>query len=63
MEGLNILNNNKEVAYQSVFHSHVHLIPVIQKKMISLFILATIKEDYSAEAMQEIAETIAKQVN
>ena len=43
MEGLNILNNNKEVAYQSVFHSHVHLIPVIQKKMISLFILATIK--------------------
>ena len=34
MEGLNILNNNKEVAYQSVFHSHVHLIPVIQKKMI-----------------------------
>ena len=32
MEGLNILNNNKEVAYQSVFHSHVHLIPVIQKE-------------------------------
>lgn len=25
--GLNILNNNGEVAYQSVFHSHIHLIP------------------------------------
>lgn len=26
-KGLNILNNNGEVAYQSVFHSHIHLIP------------------------------------
>ncbi len=25
--GLNIINNNGEVAYQSVFHSHIHLIP------------------------------------
>ncbi|WP_251548031.1 HIT family protein [Limosilactobacillus caecicola] len=25
--GMNILNNNGEVAYQSVFHSHIHLIP------------------------------------
>lgn len=25
--GLNILNNNGEAAYQSVFHSHIHLIP------------------------------------
>ncbi|WP_461212962.1 HIT family protein [Lacticaseibacillus sp. GG6-2] len=27
IKGLNILNNNGEVAYQSVFHSHIHLIP------------------------------------
>lgn len=27
MVGLNIVNNNKEVAYQTVFHSHVHFIP------------------------------------
>ncbi|WP_018659415.1 HIT family protein [Allofustis seminis] len=25
--GLNIINNNEPVAYQSVFHSHIHLIP------------------------------------
>ena len=31
MEGLNILNNNKELAYQSVFHSHVHLVPRYSK--------------------------------
>ena len=27
VKGLNILNNNEEVAFQSVFHSHIHLIP------------------------------------
>lgn len=27
IKGANILVNNEEVAYQSVFHSHVHIIP------------------------------------
>ncbi|MDR1521658.1 MAG: HIT domain-containing protein [Streptococcaceae bacterium] len=27
MKGLNIINNNRKIAYQSVFHSHIHLIP------------------------------------
>lgn len=27
IKGMNILNNNGEVAYQSVFHSHIHLVP------------------------------------
>lgn len=27
MAGVNILNNNGEVAFQSVFHSHIHLLP------------------------------------
>ncbi|EGO5037111.1 TPA: HIT family protein [Enterococcus faecalis] len=63
MEGLNILNNNKEVAYQSVFHSHVHLIPRYSKEDDFSIHFVNHQEDYSAEAMQEIAETIAKQVN
>lgn len=29
--GLNIVNNNGEAAYQSVFHSHIHLIPRYSK--------------------------------
>lgn len=29
-KGLNIVNNNRKLAYQSVFHSHVHLIPRYQ---------------------------------
>ena len=63
MEGLNILNNNKEVAYQSVFHSHVHLIPRYSKEDDFSIHFGNHQEDYSAEAMQEIAETIAKRVN
>ena len=27
ISGMNIINNNGSIAYQSVFHSHVHLIP------------------------------------
>lgn len=27
IKGMNVLNNNGEVAYQSVFHSHIHLVP------------------------------------
>lgn len=27
VKGLNIILNNEEIAYQSVFHSHIHLIP------------------------------------
>ncbi|SEK27061.1 histidine triad (HIT) family protein [Carnobacterium iners] len=32
IEGMNIVNNNGTVAYQSVFHSHIHLIPRYTKQ-------------------------------
>ena len=32
IKGLNILSNNGELAYQSVFHSHIHLIPRYTKE-------------------------------
>jgi len=35
-EGLNLLNNNGEIAGQSVFHFHMHLIPRYEKEDISL---------------------------
>ncbi len=43
MKGLNILNNNRELAYQSVFHSHIHLVLATAKRMIFLFTLSIIK--------------------
>lgn len=62
MQGLNIINNNKELAYQSVFHSHVHLIPRYGKTDDFSIHFGNNQEAYSIEEMQEIAEKIAKQV-
>ena len=36
VEGLNILNNNGEIAGQTVFHFHMHIIPRYSKSDISL---------------------------
>lgn len=63
MEGLNIVNNNKELAYQSVFHSHIHLIPRYSKDDGFAMRFPNNQENYSSEELQQIAETIAKQVN
>lgn len=63
MEGLNILNNNKELAYQSVFHSHVHLIPRYSKQDDFSIHFGDNSESYSKEDMQAIAEAIKEQVN
>lgn len=62
MEGLNIVNNNKALAYQSVFHSHIHLIPRYAKSDDFSIHFGNNQELYSQEQMQEIAKSIAKQV-
>ncbi len=63
MEGLNILNNNKELAYQSVFHSHVHLIPRYGKDDDFSIHFGDHSADASKEDMQAIADAIKEQVN
>lgn len=63
MEGLNIVNNNKELAYQSVFHSHVHLIPRYTREDGFSITFANNQEHYTQEELQEIAAVIEKQVN
>ncbi len=57
-EGLNIINNNREVAYQTVFHSHIHLIPRYTTDDDFKLFMKNNSEHYSDEAMQEIAATI-----
>lgn len=63
MEGLNILNNNKELAYQSVFHSHIHLVPRYSKKDDFSIHFGNHAEQQKPEEMQVIAEKIKEQVN
>mgnify|MGYP001356927509 CR=1 FL=1 len=62
MEGLNIINNNKELAYQTVFHSHVHLIPRYTKEDDFSMHFGNHMGQQTENEMTEIAEKIAKQV-
>lgn len=62
LEGLNIINNNKEVAYQTVFHSHIHLIPRYSKEDDFSMHFGKHTDDYTTEDMQEIAKQIKEQV-
>ena len=60
--GLNILNNNGEVAYQSVFHSHIHLIPRYSKKEGFGLRFDDNSSKYDSKKLQEIANQIASKV-
>lgn len=60
VEGINILNNNGSVAFQSVFHSHIHLIPRYTSE--DGFGLKWETHDHSAEELAAIAHKIAAHV-
>ena len=62
MVGLNMVNNNKEAAYQSVFHSHVHLIPRYGKEDDFSMTFADNGAKYSKEEMVSIAHSINKEI-
>lgn len=62
MVGLNMVNNNKEAAYQSVFHSHVHLIPRYGKEDDFSMTFADNGAKYSKEDMVSIAQSINKEI-
>ncbi|HLQ40890.1 MAG TPA: HIT family protein [Tetragenococcus sp.] len=62
MLGINVINNNREIAYQSVFHAHVHLIPRYSKEDDFSMHFGDHSEQYTAKEMTEIAQAIKKQV-
>lgn len=64
MKGLNILNNNGEAAYQSVFHSHIHLIPRYQRDGddFKIEMPSEPTSKFSADDMKVIAQDINKQI-
>ncbi|MGX7030743.1 HIT family protein [Vagococcus zengguangii] len=63
MQGLNLINNNKELAYQSVFHSHIHLIPRYATDDDFGLKFGNNQTKYSTEEMLAIAEAIKNEVN
>lgn len=62
-QGLNMLNNNGEMAYQTVFHSHIHLIPRYSQE--DGFSLVFKTSEYTDEVFkgrgQKIAQAIAEE--
>ena len=56
--GINIVNNNEEVAGQTVFHTHVHLIPRYESG--DDFDMTFTAHEPDFEKMAELAEKIAK---
>ncbi|MDR0921407.1 MAG: HIT family protein [Lactobacillales bacterium] len=62
VEGMNVVNNNREVAYQSVFHSHVHLIPRYSKEDDFSMHFGNHSNMYDGESLAEIAEKISREV-
>lgn len=56
-DGLNLLNNNNEVAGQTVFHYHVHIIPRYNKKEV-IFTLENNMAEVSKEEYKKRAESI-----
>ena len=60
IKGLNILSNNGELAYQSVFHSHIHLIPRYTKE--DGFGLKWEPTNPNSEVLAKIAQSIREQM-
>lgn len=60
-QGLNVLMNNEEIASQSVFHSHIHLLPRYDKSDGFGLKWETHTEDYSEEELDEIMAAIKKE--
>lgn len=63
MKGLNIVNNNRELAYQSVFHSHIHLIPRYEANEGFAMKFDNNHGNYSAEEFAGRAKKIADKIN
>lgn len=62
IKGLNILCNNGALAYQSVFHSHIHLIPRYTEDDSFGLKWADNSADYTPEQYEAIAARIAEKI-
>lgn len=59
-DGFNLLQNNKEVAGQTVFHFHMHLIPRYENAKTNKDILTWSHETFTPEEFAEIRDSLAK---
>lgn len=62
VEGLNVLVNNEEVAFQTVFHSHVHLLPRYSNDDDFGLKWAHNADNYTEKELDDMKDKIAKEV-
>lgn len=62
IQGMNIVNNNGEVAYQTVFHSHIHLIPRYNNEDGFSMTFQDNTEKNTPESLQEIGANISEKI-
>lgn len=60
LKGLNMVNNNRELAYQTVFHAHVHLIPRFEVEEGFEMRFDNNQANYTPEEFAERANKIAE---
>ncbi|KRL04767.1 HIT family protein [Liquorilactobacillus oeni] len=58
IKGMNIVNNNGAIAYQSVFHSHIHIVPRYTTNDDFKMIFKDNSANYTPDDLQEIATRI-----
>lgn len=63
IKGMNIINNNGQVAYQSVFHSHIHLIPRYSSEDEMSIKFSDHASLYDAEKYGDVQKAISAQFN
>ena len=62
IKGMNVINNNGKVAYQSVFHSHIHLIPRYSNDDDFKMIFKDHSDKYNDEKYRKIQQAIKDQL-
>lgn len=62
INGANIVINNEEIAYQTVFHSHVHIIPRYTEEDDFSVTFSNNSEKYSDEELDRLQEQIVSQI-
>lgn len=62
IKGANIIMNNEEVAYQSVFHSHIHIIPRYSEEDDFSMKFKDNSKEYSDEVLDKLQNQIVSQL-
>ncbi|BDR58508.1 HIT family protein [Xylocopilactobacillus apicola] len=62
LQGLNIINNNGELAGQSVFHSHIHFIPRYTNSDTFTLKFTDNSSHYQPERLAKLAEEIKNEI-